>query len=111
MIVPSSCFEMFPLVIIEAFRQLTPVIARDLGGLQEIIEESGGGFVYNTEEKLIGAMDRLLVDPSFRDELGLRGYRAYQRNWTTEAHLESYFELIRKIAATSGSRSAKTSPD
>jgi hypothetical protein len=44
-------------------------------------------------------MDRLLTDPSHRRELGLRGYRAFQENWTAEAHLERYFALIEEIAA------------
>ena len=100
-IVPSICMEIFPLVIIEAFRQKTPAIVRNLGGLPEIIEESGGGFVYDTEEELAAALDRLLADPSCRRELGLRGYRAYQQRWTADAHLEGYFSLICEIATAS----------
>jgi glycosyltransferase involved in cell wall biosynthesis len=97
-IVPSICFEVFPLVIIEAFRQQTPAIVRNLGGMPEIIEESRGGFVYDTEEELVAAMDQLLANPSFRDELGQRGYQTYRWNWTAEAHLKRYFALIREIA-------------
>jgi glycosyltransferase involved in cell wall biosynthesis len=101
-IVPSICFEIFPLVIIEAFRQQTPAIVRNLGGMPEIVRESGGGFVCDAEEELVAAMDQLLADPARRDELGRRGYEAYQRNWTAEAHLKRYFALIREIAATRG---------
>jgi glycosyltransferase involved in cell wall biosynthesis len=97
LIVPSICYEIFPLVVIEAFSQQTPVILRNLGGMPELIEESGGGFVYHAEEELIVAMDKLLEDPSYRNELGRRGYEAYLRNWTAEAHLKQYFELIHKI--------------
>ena len=105
-IVPSICFEVFPLVTIEAFREKTPAIVRNLGGMPEIIEESGGGSVYDTEEELVAAMDQLLANPPYRRELGRRGYQAYQRQWTAEAHLQRYFTLIREIAATSASRSA-----
>jgi glycosyltransferase involved in cell wall biosynthesis len=101
LIVPSICFEAIPLVILEAFREKTPVIARNIGGMPELIEESGGGFVYNIEEELVAAMDQLLSDPSNRRELGLRGYQAYKKNWTAEAHLKRYFSLIHEIAATS----------
>jgi glycosyltransferase involved in cell wall biosynthesis len=89
-------------VIIEAFRQQTPAIVRNLGGMPEVIAESGGGFVYDTEEELVAAMDQLLADPSHGRGLGLHGYEAYQRNWTAEAHLEGYFALIREIATTRG---------
>ena len=98
-IVPSLCFEIIPLVIIEALREKTPVIAKNLGGMPEIIEESGGGFVYDTDEELVAAMDRLLAEPSYRRELGLRGYQVYQQKWTPEAHLKLYFALIHEISS------------
>lgn len=102
LIVPSICFESFPLVILEAFRSKTPVIVRDLGGMPEPVKESRGGFVYNTEEELIRTMDRLLKDSSYRDELGFRGYQAYLQNWTEEAHLKRYLGLIQDIAMKRG---------
>jgi glycosyltransferase involved in cell wall biosynthesis len=99
-LVPSLCFEIFPLVILEAFRQQTPVIARNQGGLPEALEESGGGSVYNTEAELAAAMDALVTEPALRHRLGLRGYQAYQRHWTAEAHLEQYFAIIRAATHT-----------
>jgi glycosyltransferase involved in cell wall biosynthesis len=97
LLVPSLCFEVFPLVILEAFRQHTPVIARNIGGLPEIIRESGGGLAYGTEEELTAAIDNLMADRRYRDDLGLLGYQAYERNWTVQAHLDRYFALIRKF--------------
>ena len=105
-IVPSICFEAFGLVIIEAFRQQAPAIARNMGGMPEIIKDSNGGFIYNTEEELLEAMDRLLSDPSYRRELGMCGYQAYQQNWTTEPHLRRYFALIHKLGAAKTNRLA-----
>jgi glycosyltransferase involved in cell wall biosynthesis len=96
-IVPSLCFDVSPQVVMEAFMQQTPVIVGSLGGMPEIIEESGGGFVYDTEEQLVSAMDQLLANSSYRNELGRRGFQAYQRLWTAEAHLERYFALIDQI--------------
>jgi glycosyltransferase involved in cell wall biosynthesis len=100
LIVPSICYEAFPLVAIEAFRERTPVIVRNLGGMPQVVSESGGGFIYNTEEDLVRAMDKISQDPASRRELGLKGYNAYRENWTPEAHLERYFSLIDKLAST-----------
>ncbi len=97
-IVPSICFEVFPLVIIEAFSQQTPVIVRDIGGMTEIILESGGGITYNTEEELMTSMDRLLMEPSYRNNLGISGYEAFQSRFTAEAHLRHYLSLIKEIS-------------
>ena len=104
-IVPSICYEMFGTVIVEAFTQKTPTIVRNLGGMPELVQSSGAGFVYDTDEDLIGAMGRLLENPSYRNRLGLLGYEAYQRNYTPDAHLKKYFELIHQVM-TNSSRSS-----
>ena len=96
-IVPSLCFDVSPQVVMEAFMQGTPVIAGELGGTPEFIEQSGGGFVYRSEEQLRSAIDRLLADPAYRDQLGRRGFQAYQRLWTADAHMSGYLGLIDEI--------------
>jgi glycosyltransferase involved in cell wall biosynthesis len=93
-IVPTLAFESFGQVIVEAFRQQTPAIVRDRGGMPEIIAESGGGFVYNSDDELAAALDRILASPSNRGKMGRRGYRAFQEKWTAEVYLKRYFELI-----------------
>lgn len=98
LIVPSLCYEIFPLVILESFQQKTPVIARNLGGTPESVEESGGGLTFRDDTELVAAMERLATDSRCRRELGLRAYDAYQRKWTAEAHLQGYFALIDEIA-------------
>jgi glycosyltransferase involved in cell wall biosynthesis len=98
-IVPSICYETFGQIIIEAFSQKTPAVVRNLGAMPEIIKESGGGLIYDTDAELIAAMDMLLTDASRRRTLRLSGYQAYLRNWTAEAHLERYFALIQEITA------------
>lgn len=100
-ILPSIAYEVSPLVMLEAFQQQTPVIVRDLGGMPEYVEESGGGFIYDTDEELIAAMDWLLADRAHRDELGFRGYKAYSQKWTADAHLKSYLALIHHIGSAS----------
>jgi len=101
-LVPSLCLEIFPLVLLEAFRQHTPAIVRDLGGMPEILLESGGGCRYHTEQELITALDHMVADPSYRHQLGLRGYQGYHQYWTADVHLQRYLTLIRTLAGTHG---------
>jgi len=89
-----------PLVIMEAFSQKTPVIATNIGRIPTLLQETGGGLVYSTEHELMTSMDRLMSDPAYRAELSMRAYEAYRANWTAEAHLDRYFQLIDEIAAT-----------
>ena len=97
-IVPSITYETFGMIIIEAFARKTPVIARDLGALPEVIDDSGGGFVYRTDEELLDAIKRIATSPVLRNELGEKGYQAFVRWWSREAHMELYFDFLRKAA-------------
>lgn len=99
LIVPSLWYEVFGIVIIEAFAQHTPAIVRSIGGMPQIIEESGGGLVYETEAELAEAMDRMLTEPALRKTLGGRGYEAARQLWSAETHITRYLGLIEEAAA------------
>lgn len=97
-IVPSITYETFGIICIEAFARKTPVIVRDLGALPEVVEDSGGGFVYRTDEELFAAIQKMAASPALRAELGEKGYNAFVRSWSTEAHLKLYFDFLRRAA-------------
>ena len=97
-VVPSICYDAAPLVILESFKEKPPALVRNLGGMPEAIQE-GGGFVYNTDEELLAAMNQLLANPCYRGRLGLLSYEAWEKKWTVEAHMKAYFALIHDIAA------------
>ena len=97
-IVPSVTFETFGLINIEAFARKTPVIARDLGALPEVIQDSGGGFTYRTDQELLTAVNEIASSPELRTRLGENGYRGFVRWWCREAHLDSYFEFVDRVA-------------
>ena len=99
-VVPSICYETFGIIIIEAFSRKTPVIVNDLGALPEVVEDSGGGFVYRTEPEFELAINKLAADPSLRDKLGTNGYEAFTKYWNDEAHLTHYLELVDELLAT-----------
>jgi len=96
-IVPSITYETFGVIIIEAFARKTPVIVRELGALSEMVQDSGGGLTYRTDEDLLKGVDQLVASPTLRNSLGKAGYEGYLRWWTREAHLEQYFGLIEGI--------------
>jgi len=93
-IVPSICYETFGIIIIEAFSLGTPVIVNNLGALPEVVEESGGGIVYKTNEDLVQALDTLAQSPALRNKLGTKGHSAYLSLWTEDAHMAQYLKLV-----------------
>ena len=97
-IVPSVCYETFGIVLIEAFRQGSPVIARRLGPFPEIVERSGGGELFQTTEELVLAMQRLQDDPAHRARVARAGYRGYVERWSERAVLPQYLGIVRRAA-------------
>ena len=93
-VVPSLVYETFGYVVLEAFAEGTPVIVRNLGALPELVEESQGGLVFDSQESLIAWLGRLATDDELRDSLGGNGLRARRTIWSESKHLESYFSLI-----------------
>ncbi|MBD2776138.1 glycosyltransferase [Iningainema tapete] len=73
-VVPSH-YEPFGLVTIEAMASQTPVIASDVGGLQfTVVPEITGLLVPPKDEvAFAAAIDRILTNTAWRDELGQAG--------------------------------------
>lgn len=101
-IVPSVCFETFGIVVLEAFRDHTPVIVRNLGPLPEIVRDSGGGLVFETDADLAEAIQRLTHDTALRRRMATDGHAALRARWLETVVIEQYFDLIRRIATARG---------
>ncbi|MBK9314430.1 MAG: glycosyltransferase family 4 protein [Acidobacteria bacterium] len=97
-LVPSLTYETFGIIIIEAFARKTPVIVHNLGALPEVVQESGGGFIYQTDDELLSAIHRLHNSPAIGKELGEKGYRSFLQWWSRDAHLKQYTELLNTTA-------------
>lgn len=99
---PSRCLEVFPLVVMEAFREGTPIIARHLGPYPEIIEASGGGLSFSDEATLKAALRRMIDDPEAAGRMGEGGFATYRKTWTEAVALDAYLRVIRQAADAKG---------
>ncbi|MDH3690922.1 MAG: glycosyltransferase, partial [Gammaproteobacteria bacterium] len=98
LIVPTLTYEVFPLVTLESFARKTPVIGRELGGIPEAIRESGGGYVYRTDDELIEAITAISGRPELRRTLGENGFRGFEKKWSPEVHLANYFAMLEQVS-------------
>lgn len=99
LLVPSMVYETFGFITLEALGQRTPVIARDLGAVAEMVRDTGGGITYRTEDELVQVMTSLQTDRVLRDDLGARGHAAYVQRYSEEIHVTSYLEAIEEATA------------
>ncbi|MGH7570249.1 MAG: glycosyltransferase family 4 protein [Gemmatimonadota bacterium] len=101
-IVPSLCYETFGFVALEALAVGTPVVVRDRGALPEIVEATGGGLVYAEPDGLPPVLARLLAHPELGRELGERGRRAVERDFSEARVVERYLALVRDLLSGTG---------
>lgn len=73
-VVPSH-YEPFGLVAIEAMASKTPVVASDVGGLQFTVVPEVTGLLAPPKDEVAfaAAIDRILTNPAWRDQLGEAG--------------------------------------
>lgn len=95
LVLPSTCFEMCPLVILEAMSHGIPVIASRIGGLGELVEDGVTGLLFEpgNGEDLAQKMQMLWNDPELCRRMGRAGY-------ATAKHLfgeDAYFERLMAI--------------
>ncbi len=94
LLVPSVCFETFGIIIIEAFRQGTPVVARRIGPFPEILDKASAGDLFETAAELELALHRYLDDPGRRARLGAAAVTAFEAHWSESAVLPRFLEIV-----------------
>ena len=74
-IVPSQWYEIFGLVILEAWAAGKPVIGSNLGSIPYVIEDGKSGLVFEAGSSgdLEAKIDHLWTHPAEREEMGRRG--------------------------------------
>ena len=92
--IPSLTYEVFPTVALESLARRTPIVAHDLGGLTEIVQDSGGGLLYRTDDELIAALHTMAADEGARRSMGDRGYGVVTDRWSKHAHVTRYLALL-----------------
>ena len=90
------------MVVLEAFREGVPVIARSRGPFPEILASSQGGLLFESEQELRGALDLALHDDAVRERLSNNARNAFEQNWTEAAGLNRYFAFIEQLAQQRG---------
>ena len=102
LIVPSIGFETFGIILIEAFRQSTPVIARRIGPFPEIVRHCGGGELFSGTQELIQVMRRIQSEPLLRQRLARSAYEGFVKYWSESAVIPQYLDVVYRTALAKG---------
>jgi exopolysaccharide biosynthesis WecB/TagA/CpsF family protein len=98
LIVPSICYEGFPMAVIEAYSVGTPVICNRIGSLQEIVIDSETGFHYDVHKKdeLAQAIQRSTEDGVY-EVLCANVKRIYRSQYTKELNIARLLEVYGEV--------------
>jgi L-malate glycosyltransferase len=93
--------EPFGRALIEAMALCVPVIATDVGGPGEIIEDGREGYLLPPREPAAwaGAIERIVESPERAREMGRAGRRRVQEAFTVERHVAATLELYERAVA------------
>lgn len=88
LVLPTQCYEGFPMSIVEAFSVGTPVICSDLGNAGSVVEEGITGYKF-----MSNSVDGIICATQKCHGLCNRTKKIYQENYSVEKN----YELIRGI--------------
>ena len=93
MIIPSECYEGFPMAVLEAYACGTPVVASRIGSLDEIVVEGKTGvkFEPGNAMDLVKKVNFLLSDKAGLIEMRRHARAMFDNNYTAE---KNYIQLM-----------------
>jgi glycosyltransferase involved in cell wall biosynthesis len=98
LIVPSVCYEGFPLAIVEAFGCGVPVIASRLGSMAEIVVDGKTGlhFTAGDAADLAVKVEWAWKHPGEMEEMGRAARREYEEKYTPEINYKLLMEIYQR---------------
>lgn len=107
LIFPSTWYETFGMVAIEAFSSGTPVIASNLGTMKEIISDEINGLLFEAGNvrDLRKKLDRLAGDQILYEKLRTQAFSTWEKKYTEEINskllIDTYNRAIKNIKPNS----------
>ena len=101
LIVPSECYENFPMTIVESFACGTPVVCSQLGGMEEIVSDHRTGLLFNPGDSyhLAKQIAWGLEHHSELAAMGRRARREYELRYTAEQNYSLLMNIYERTLA------------
>jgi len=99
-----SLNEGLPLSLIEAMSFAKPVVATRVGGIPELVEPAGCGFLVNKKnpKQIAEKINILLSDEKLRKKLGSKGRRYVKQNLDWKKIVKEYLKVYREAILRGG---------
>lgn len=103
LVLPSECFEGFPMVVREAFAFGTPAAVSNLGPLPTIVEHGKSGMVFQPgdPQSLLQEVRQAWGTPGLLERLGQGARAEFASKYTEEANYATLMEIYRQAIEVS----------
>jgi len=100
LIVPSVCYEGMPMSILEAFAKGTPVVASNIGILQEMVVPLFTGLSFDPYQK--ESIKRALAEwialsQAQKEEIGNNCRQVYEKNYTVAQNMHRLLAIYQEV--------------
>lgn len=96
-VIPSECYEGFPMAVLEAFASRTAIVASRIGGLAEIIQNNVNGLSFTAGDDLDLATTVIKAwnNQELLDQLSHSGRKAYEQHYRPESNFQTLMKIYR----------------
>ena len=106
LILPSICFEGFPMVIREAYALGTPVAGSDVGPIPSIIRSGENGFTFSAGDPaaMMNAIRAAWTSNGFLQRLSIGARASFESQYTDEINYETLMKIYDSAMQTAAVR-------
>lgn len=106
LVIPSLCYENFPMTFVEAMATGTPVIASRIGSLVSLVEDGMNGrhFEAGNAADLRAVVRSTLADPAACATLGVGARSTYERDLTEDRNFAQLMDIYESTRAQHSAR-------
>jgi glycosyltransferase involved in cell wall biosynthesis len=104
LVVPSIWPEPFGMVGIDAFSHGRPVIAFNVGGISDWLQDGHNGYLVPAQDvtQLAGRIEALLAQPALAAQMGANGRRTAEERYTGNQHLTKLLAIFTAVVQENG---------
>jgi glycosyltransferase involved in cell wall biosynthesis len=93
-LLPSICYENFPLVLLEAMAAGSPLVVRHLGPLPDIVATTGAGTTFRDAAELAEHVTRLQADATWRQTMAEAARRSAETTYAESRVVDQFLALV-----------------